>query len=305
MNSVEQSAGAGRSRRPEGIVDFEPDRELYPFESRWFDSSVGPIHYIDEGEGRPLVLFHGNPDWSFLYRTIVTELKGQFRCIAMDYPGFGLSVHPGEPYGYTPAEHAAAVRELIEHLDLHDALIMGADWGGPIGLDVASRMPDRVGGLVIGNTWFWPTEGGMLTFFSRLMSSRPMQSLIVRRNIFVTLGMRRTFERAVGDAEFAHYTEVVPTPESRRGIAEFPKQIRASAPWLAELERRVMQNLGDMPLLLVWGTKDPVFRNLLGRWERSFPHAEVVRLDTASHYLQEDEPERIAAAIAATFGSSR
>lgn len=287
--------------RPEGIVDFEPDRKLYPFESRWFESSVGPIHYVDEGEGRPLVLFHGNPDWSFLYRDIIVQLRDRFRCIAMDYPGFGLSVHPGEPYGYTPTEHAAAVRELVEHLDLHDAIVMGADWGGPIGLDVASRMPDRVGGLVIGNTWYWPTEGGMLKFFSRLMSSRLLLRLVVKRNFFVNVGMKRTFERDVTDAEFEHYTAVVPTPTSRRGIAEFPKQIRASAPWLAKLEERVDANLGDKPLVLVWGTKDPVFRKLLARWQSKFPHAVVIRLDTASHYLQEDEPEAIADAISAAY----
>ncbi len=289
-------------QRPSGVVDFTPDPELFPFESRWFDSSVGPIHYIDEGEGRPLILFHGNPDWSFLYRNMVIELRDRFRCIAMDYPGFGLSAHPGNGYGYTPGEHAAAVGELIDHLDLHDAIVMGADWGGPIGLDVASRRSDRVAGLVIGNTWAWPTEGGMLRFFSRLMSSVPLQRLIKRRNFFVDPAMKRTFEGEVTDAEFEHYTAVVPTPEHRRGIAEFPKQIRAAAPWLAELEQRVLTNFADTPLLLVWGTKDPVFRSILADWQTRFPNAEVVRLDTASHYLQEDEPEQIADAIARTYG---
>lgn len=289
--------------RPAGIVDFEPDRELFPFESRWFESSVGPIHYIDEGSGRPLLMFHGNPDWSFLYRGIVLKLRDQFRCIAMDYPGFGLSVHPSESYGYTPAEHASVVRELVEHLDVEDALLMGADWGGPIGLDVASRMPDRISGLVIGNTWFWPVDSFMLGFFSRLMSSWPMQQLITRRNFFVNPAMKRTIEADFTDREFEHYTAVVPTRESRRGIAMFPKQIRASKPWMAELEQRVTTTLGDKPILLVWGTKDPVFRGLLPRWEERFPQATVVRLESASHYLQEDEPERIAEAIVEAYGA--
>ena len=287
--------------RPDGIVDFAPDPELYPFESRWFDSSVGPVHYIDEGQGRPLVLFHGNPDWSFLYRKIIVELQDRFRCIAMDYPGFGLSAHPGEEYGYTPAEHAAAVSELIDHLDLDDAIVVGADWGGPIGLDVATRMGDRVAGLVIGNTWAWPTEGGMLEFFSRLMSSRIMQRLIVRRNFFVSPAMKRSIVGEMSDAEFEHYTAVVPTPASRLGIAEFPRQIRAAGPWLADLEGRVEATLADKPMLLIWGMKDPVFKAILPEWESRFPHAQVVRLDNASHYLQEDEPERIAQAIAAAY----
>ncbi len=81
--------------RPDGIVDFTPDPTLYPFESRWFESKVGPVHYIDEGEGPTVLLMHGNPDWSFLYRKIITALGPEVRCVAPDYPGFGLSVHPG------------------------------------------------------------------------------------------------------------------------------------------------------------------------------------------------------------------
>ncbi|MGI9598339.1 MAG: alpha/beta fold hydrolase [Acidimicrobiales bacterium] len=292
-------------QRPSNVVDFTPDPELFPFESRWFDSSIGPIHYIDEGEGRPLVLFHGNPDWSFLYRKMVIDLRGRFRCIAMDYPGFGLSVHPSDGYGYTPAEHAAAVGELIDHLDLDDAIIMGADWGGPISLEVASRRADRVSGLVIGNTWAWPTEGGMLSFFSRLMSSPPLQALIKRRNFFVNPAMKRTFEGEITAAEFEHYTAVVPTPDHRRGIAEFPKQIRASGPWLAELEQRITTTFADTPMLLIWGTKDPVFRSILSGWQQRFPQADVLRLDGANHYLQEDEPHKIAEAIATAYGSDQ
>ena len=83
-----------------GVVEFTPDPILFPFESRWFDSSVGPVHYIDEGAGPTLLLMHGNPDWSFLYRKIVMGLRDEFRCVVPDYPGFGLSVHPSG-YGYT------------------------------------------------------------------------------------------------------------------------------------------------------------------------------------------------------------
>ena len=141
--------------RPDGIVDFEPSPEYFPFESRWFDSPVGPVHYIDEGEGRPLLLMHGNPDWSFLYRKIVTGLEGRFRCVVPDYPGFGLSVHPPAPYGYTPGKHAAVVRELVEQLDLQDAVVMCQDWGGPIGMEQADpRRPvvaHRAGGASEGD----------------------------------------------------------------------------------------------------------------------------------------------------------
>jgi len=291
--------------RPEGIVDFKPSSKFFPFESRWFDSSVGPIHYIDEGSGKPLLLFHGNPDWSFLYRKIVIGLRDHFRCIAMDYPGFGLSVHPDDPYGYTSAEHAVVVRELVEHLDLRDTVVMGQDWGGPIGMDVASRMPDRISGLVMGNTWFWPTDDLKINSFSRIMSSTALQALITKRNFFVTPMMKRTLKVKLTDAEFNHYAAVVPTPDSRKGIAVFPKEIRAAKPWMAELEQRVKATLSNKPMVLVWGMKDPAFRsNFLERWEAAFPQAKVIRLEMAGHYIQEDAPEQIVDGIAGAYGPS-
>ncbi len=290
--------------RPDGIVDFEPASEFFPFESRWFASSVGPGHSRDEGSGRPLLLLHGNPDWSFLYRKMVVGLRDRFRCIAMDYPGFGLSVHPDDSYGYTSAEHAVVVREFVEHLDLQDMVLMGQDWGGPIGMDVASRLPEQIGGLVMGNTWFWPTDSFMLNSFSRVMSSPPLQALITKRNLFVAPMMKRSLKAKLTDAEFNHYLAVVPTSQSRRGIAVFPKQIRDAKPWLAELEQRVESTLSDKPIVLVWGMKDPAFGRggILERWVAAFPQARVIRLETAGHYIQEDAPNQIVDAISDAYG---
>ena len=98
-------------------VDFEPDRELFPFASRFYESSVGRVHYIDEGSGVPILLLHGNPTWSFLYRKIVPRLTEGFRCIAVDYPGFGLSDRP-ESYGYTPEEHARVIGDLVQGMQI-------------------------------------------------------------------------------------------------------------------------------------------------------------------------------------------
>ncbi len=288
--------------RPEGVVDFTPDPGLFPFESRWFTSSVGPVHYIDEGSGRPLLLLHGNPDWGFLYRKIVSELRGDFRCVVPDYPGFGLSVHP-EGYGYTTAEHATVIGELVDHLDLGDMMVMGQDWGGPIGMDIASRNPDRVHGLVMGNTWFWPSDGRMMTLFSKVMGSRPMQRLIKNRNIFVTRVMKQTLQVKLTDKEFAHYTDVVPTPASREGIAVFPRQILDAEPWLAELEQRVADTLGDKTVVLIFGRKDPALasESIIARWQSAFPAATLIELPDAGHYIQEDAPDEIVQAIRTAF----
>jgi haloalkane dehalogenase len=151
--------------------DFVPAPALFPFRSRWFGSTAGRVHYLDEGDGTPILLLHGNPTWSFLYRHLIPLLADRFRCLAVDYPGFGLSDRP-PGYRYTPAEHAQVVGELVDHLDLADLLVMGHDWGGPIGLSVAAARAGRVCGLILGNTWFWPPDA-RLRLFSAVMSSPP------------------------------------------------------------------------------------------------------------------------------------
>ncbi len=289
--------------RPDGVVEFTPDPMLYPFESKWFESSVGPVHYIDEGSGPTLLALHGNPDWSFIYRKIVGDLRGDFRCVVPDYPGFGLSVHP-EGYAYTAAEHAVVVGELVDHLDLRDMVVMGQDWGGPIGMEIASLRPERVRGLIMGNTWFWPADERMIKAFSSMMGSRPVQWLITNRNLFVTGLMRRSLKVRLSDKEFSHYTDVVPTPASRCGIAKFPKEILGAHAWLGELEKRVSSTLGDVDVLLVFGRKDPALASeaTIDRWRRHFPQARYVDLPDAGHYIQEDAPDVIVAAVRESFG---
>lgn len=227
---------------------------------------------------------HGNPDWSFLYRKIVGSLRPEFRCIAPDYPGFGWSVHP-DTYTYTPAEHSEVAGQLVDHLQLSDMIVVGQDWGGPIGMDAASRRADRVAGLVMGNTWFWPADDPKMKMFSKGMGSAPMQWLITERYLFVRGLMRRMVQARLSDKEFAHYTDVVPTPESRAGIAEFPRQITGAGPWLAELEARVQAELSDKPISLVFGRKDPALASdaTIARWRQVFPNAMYTDLPDAGH----------------------
>jgi haloalkane dehalogenase len=274
-------------------ITFTPDRALYPFESRWFDSSAGRMHYIDEGSGPPILLCHGNPTWSFLYRGIVTRLRDRFRCVAVDYLGFGLSERPDQ-YGYTIEEHARTVGELVDRLGLDDFLVMGQDWGGPIGTAVAVERADRVAGVVLGNTWFWPAAWN-LRLFSRIMSSRPVQRKILDDNLFVEKIMPRAMTTKLSEREREHYREVQPTPEARRGVAEMPKQIVAAHPLLDRLSRDVPARLGSKPALFAWGMKDFGFRpSMLGRLAAAFPDHVAVVLPDANHYIQVDAPATIA-----------
>jgi haloalkane dehalogenase len=282
-------------------INFTPDRSLYPFESRWFNASVGRMHYIDEGSGTPVLLCHGNPTWSFLYRGIVTRLRDRFRCVAVDYLGFGLSERP-DRYGYTIDEHARTVGELADHLGLDGFLVMGQDWGGPIGTAVAVERADRVAGVVLGNTWFWPATW-RFRLFSRIMSSRPMQRKILDDNFFVENLMPPAMTRRLTELERDHYRKVQPTPAARRGVAEMPKQIIAAEPLLDRLSREVPAKLGPKPALFIWGMKDLGFRpSLMSRMGGALPDHMAVVLPDAKHYIQEDAPEEIADAIAKRFG---
>ncbi len=278
------------------VPPFTPDRRLFPFESRWFDSSAGTVHYIDEGVGDPILFLHGNPTWSFLYRGIIIRLKKRFRCIAVDYPGFGLSEAP-DNYGYTPADHAGVVRELVQHLGLQNLTIMGQDWGGPIGLRVALDEMPRLRALVMGNTWYWPIDTLMAKAFAYIMSSAPLQSQILRRNLFVEKIMPMMVKYALAEEVMHHYREALSTPSRRVGAAEFPRQLIESTLWLGELADEVRERLSNVPILLPWGLHDPAFsQSYLERFREDFTVSQVLRLD-AKHYIQEDAPGEIAEGI--------
>jgi haloalkane dehalogenase len=278
------------------VPPFTPDPRLFPFRSKWFDSRVGGVHYVDEGVGDPILFLHGNPTWSFLYRGIIIRLRKTFRCIAMDYPGFGLSARP-DNYGYTPRDHAGIVQDLVRELDLENLTIMGQDWGGPIGLRVAVDEIARLRALVMGNTWFWPLQAWQAKAFAYVMSMAPMQSQILNRNLFVERVMPMGVKHALSDEVMHHYREAMPTPASRIGAAELAVQLLGSSDWLSDLERDVEDHLANVPLLLTWGLHDPVFtRPFMERFREVFRVVRLQRLD-AKHFIQEDAPKEIASAI--------
>jgi len=283
-------------------VAFTPSPELFPFQSRWFETDGIRVHYVEEGAGQPILMCHGNPTWSFLYRKVIVRLRDRFRCVAVDYPGFGLSDRP-ERYGYTPGEHAEIVGKLVDHLRLDRFIVMGQDWGGPIGMWVAAERADRVQGLVFMNTWFWPTDRVPMQLFSRIMGSPPLQWAILKRNFFVERIVPRSVTRSLSPAEMDHYRGPQPTAAARRGAAEFPRQILAARPWLQQLAEKAPQVLREKPVLLIWGMKDPAFGSqaLIDRWKTYFPGADLVVLPHASHYIQEDAPDEIAAAVTRRF----
>jgi haloalkane dehalogenase len=272
-------------------------KDLFPFADHYADIDGARVHYVDEGSGPPLLLLHGNPTWSFLYRDIIAGLRDRFRCIAPDYPGFGLSVAP-PGYGYTPAEHAKVIEALLLRLDLTEVTLMVQDWGGPIGFAVAARQPDRFAAFVIGNSWAWPKFDPGTQLFARVLGGPIGGYLIRHRNFFVEriipLGVRR---KKLPEAVMAAYRGPFPTPRSRQPVHVFPREILGSKAFLTGVAA-ALPGLADRPALIVWADHDVAFRDAeRRRWEATFPDHHTVILEGAGHYLQEDAAADVVEAI--------
>ncbi len=274
------------------------DINLFPVESRWAEIEGCSVHYVDQGEGPTLLMLHGNPTWSFLYRRLIVGLADSFRCVAIDYPGFGLST-ARSGYGYTAAEHSSIVRELIQELDLRDVTPIVQDWGGPIGLGAAVEDPDRFVSLIIGNTWAWPTDSKRAARFSSLMGSDRTGELLTRKlnlfaGVFIPRSMRR---RSLGADEMAMYKGPFPDEVSRIPVQVFPREIVQARPFLSDLESK-LHRITPLPALLLWADKDPAFGKAeLERWESLLPDHHLHMLRGAGHYWPDDAGEEAVLAI--------
>jgi haloalkane dehalogenase len=275
------------------------DRQEYPFESRYFEVPAGRLHYIDEGVGSPIVMVHGNPTWSFLYRYLIKRLRPEYRCIALDHIGFGLSDKP-TGWSYRPEDHAQNLEAFIKSLDLKNITLVLQDWGGPIGLSYAVAYPDNVSRIILLNTWAWPVNRDLHYIGFSFFMGGPIGRLLIRRfNFFARTLLRQAFgdKSKLSDAVHEHYLRPLDAPEDRKGCLVFPKQIIAATPWLGQLWNN-LSALKDKPKLFVWGMKDIAFRGKeLKRWEHVFPEARSVRLRTVGHFVQKEAPDEMAEAV--------
>lgn len=267
------------------------DRKEYPFKSHFLQLEMGKMHYIDEGRGEPIVMVHGNPTWSFLYRHLIKGLSEHYRCIAMDHIGFGLSDKPWN-WSYYPEDHAKNLDLLIKKLDLKNVTLVVQDWGGPIGLSYALNAPENVKRLVIMNTWMWSVKGEPhFKMFSNFMGGPIGRFLIRHFNFFVRVVMKK----AMGDpsrltaAVHQHYIKPLERPDERKGCWTFPKRIIDSSDWLDSLWSQ-RDKIKDKPALILWGMKDIAFREQeLNRWESLFSNCKVIRYADTGHFVQEEK----------------
>jgi haloalkane dehalogenase len=271
----------------------------YDFEPRYLDVDGLRMHYVDEGpsDARPVVCFHGEPTWAYLYRKVARPLldAGE-RVVAVDMPGFGRSDKPTDKRWYSYDRHFEHVSRVLAELDVHDATVVVQDWGGPIGLRWAVANPERVGRLVIMNT-------GLFT--GRVSKGFMAWRDFAERTPDLPIGVivdGATASDVAPDVRAA-YEAPFPTLESKAGAAMFPLLVPLSDDQPgASLMREIMDELSrwEKPALVMFSDSDPVFP-----YPRSgqvfsdlIPGAgEQVRVPGAAHFLQEDSGEEIGARV--------
>ena len=279
------------------------DLQGYGWEPRYFETAGDlaglRMHYLDEGEGNPIVLVHGEPTWAFLYRKMIPALTRGNRVIAPDFIGFGRSDKPTDRGWYSYERHVQALGELIDSQELRDFTVVVQDWGGPIGLRVVLERAERCRSLVILNTGIfrpgpkWPTPGFLA--WREFAEKNP--------DLPVGFVIQGATSSDLSEDVIAGYEAPFPTPESKAGAAAFPLlvPIHEDDPGAAEMiEVREQLTLWDKPALVAFSDSDPIFpqdagRRLAERIPGAVPFEPVAG---AGHFLQEDKGEEVGEIVA-------
>ena len=272
-------------------MKFEVDKELFPFENHFLTTSNGSeVHYVDEGQGPVILMMHGNPAWSFLYRKMITKLKGHFRCIAPDYPGFGLSTAP-DGFDFLAGSQTEVMIEFVEKLALKDFFIVMQDWGGPIGLAIAEKIPERVQGMIIGNSWAWPLKDKpRFRVFSWLMGGPIGRVMAQSFNGVWRFFMKEGFVDPRSDKEMAMYAAPFRDRKNRKQTSIFPRQLVKAYEFEEQVEAG-LDKLTEKPVLFLWGKEDFAFQEPeLERFKSYFPDHVHHSLE-ASHFWQDEQGE--------------
>jgi haloalkane dehalogenase len=288
-------------RTPDERFDGLPGFEYLP---NYAEIDGLRMHYLDEGAGDPVVCFHGEPTWAYLYRKMVPPLVADGRrVICVDYAGFGRSDKPTERGWYTYDRHLELVSAVLGGLDLADATVVVQDWGGPIGLRWAVENANSVAALAILNTW---------RYTGRISKGFKAWRAFAAKNPDLPVGflIQGATATEVPDDVVAAYEAPFPTVESKAGAAEFPALVPINEDDAGVAEMNAVSDAlsrWDKPALVAFSDSDPVFP--FPRSGQVFcdliPTAgEQVKIEGGAHFLQEDRGETIAAEILRFLGSS-
>ena len=260
-------------------------------------------HYLDEGDGEPLVMVHGNPTWSFYYRSLVQALSGRYRCIAPDHIGCGLSDKPAATdYDYRLQSRVDDLEAFVDqlHLDNKITLVLH-DWGGMIGMALAVRRPRRIGRLIILNTAaFLPPAGKRLPLRLRLIRDFKLLSIpaVLGLNLFsrgaLVMAAHKKLPAPVKAGLTAPYNNWKNRIATLKFVQDIPLRQQDPSYALVKSVDTQLEVLAGKPMLICWGENDFVFdMDYLAEWRRRFPDAQVHTFAHAGHYVLEDEPHKV------------
>lgn len=265
---------------------------------------------IWDGPGPTVVLMHGNPTWGYLWRHVVARLRGDgLRLVVPDLIGLGLSDKPRDPAAHQLSAHAAWTGRLLAQVAPGRVILAAQDWGGPIGLGAFLARPDDLCGLVLANTVIGPPRPGFRPTTFHRFARAPVVSKLMKTLPF----WRQALPRAQGDRATLAGENARPYtwPLTRWRDREAPLALahmvpdgdaHPSVPTLQQTQVLVEDMIG--PIELVWGTRDPVLGSVIRHLERALPNARVTRTE-AGHFLQEEVPDELAAAIRRVASNSR
>lgn len=273
-----------------------------PFRRRLYRHGPYTVHFIDHGEGTPVLMQHGNPAWCYLWRHVIRLLDGKgLRLIAPDLIGLGLSTKPRDASVHTLGFHADVIGGLVEALDLHDLVVVGQDWGGPVTATVAARQAGRVGGAVFANTGIrQPRKPPRTTAFHRFAHG-PVGDVTFRvlNGIVLMMPFAQGDRSSIGLEQLRAYWYPLRHLAARAAPLALARMVPLS------LDHPTVQTLGEAdhwarsfegPVRLVWGMKDPVLGSAWRGMQEVFPDVPIQRTG-AGHFLQEEVPDQLAAAI--------
>ncbi|PKI17581.1 alpha/beta hydrolase [Colwellia sp. 12G3] len=275
----------------------------FPFKRNYINRNGHQYHYVNEGQGSPVVMVHGNPSWSFYYRNLVTQLSQNHQCIVPDHIGCGLSDKPSdEGYDYTLANRIDDLAALLDHLDVKENITLVVhDWGGMIGMGYAARYPERIKRLVILNTGaFHLPKAKKLPPALWLGRNTIVGTFLVRGfNAFSSIASyigvkRKPMAKEIRQAYVAPFNSWKNRISTLRFIQDIPlKEGDRNYQLVSDISDSLAQ-FNKLPMLICWGLQDFVFdKYFLEEWQQRFPDAKVHAFDDCGHYILEDASEEV------------
>ncbi|MCI4670497.1 MAG: alpha/beta fold hydrolase [Bacteroidia bacterium] len=275
------------------------NKDLFPFESKWISIQGNKLHYIDEGEGDVIIFSHPPVASSFMYRDFIKDLSRKYRCIALDYPSFGLSLSSSN---YEPSieGQASILEEFILNLGLREIYVLGHDTGGPSAFGVAMNHPHLFKGIILTDTIIYPvSEYKELDWMLGIVGGKVFSWFNASTNFLINGTYRygvRTRKLSKGERE--EYKLLFNTRKKRRLVTKMLYNLKESENYMQEVKNGFETTLNDKNALLIYGEKDPVQElGIADRIHKLLPNSELFLIKDEGHFPHEGQPKKMSKII--------